>query len=461
MHTFRELAYRIIFNQKGTMKLKIAHLYIALAILTFGCKPDIKEDVTITSGTADFSKYVAVGNSLTAGYADGALYKSGQSYAFPNILAQQFSLAGGGPFKIPYVADENGIGVQNGQPVTKRVLGSVTDCKGVTSLSPVFAGPPSLLNLAPIGSAGPFNNMGVPGAKSFHLLTPLFGRSLDQGGNPFYNRIASNPGVSTVVEDAAAQNPSFVSIWIGNNDVLGYATSGGEGGGDSITNPVAFTQYLNAIVNALLAGGAKGVIANISDVTKIPYFTTVPYNGLVLTSQAQVDALNLNYGPLGITFNLGQNPFIISDQNAPGGRRQIKSNELILLTIPQDSIKCYGWGSQTPIPGKYVLDQTEIANINAATAAYNQAIVGVAQQKDLAFADMASLMASLSTGITFNGLTFTTTFVTGGAFSLDGIHLTPQGNAVVANGFINAINFKYGSTFPQVNVASYPGVVFP
>ncbi len=446
------------------MKLKIAHLYIALAILTFGCKPDIKEDVSITSGTADFSKYVAVGNSLTAGYSNGALYISGQKYAFPNILAQQFSLAGGGAFNIPYMVDENGLGVVGKDNlVTKRVLGGVTDCKGVTSLSPVFAGQPNLSNLNPIGSLGPYNNLGVPGAKSFHLLTPLFGRNPlgTNPGNPFYFRIASNPGVSTVVEDAVAQNPSFVSIWIGNNDVLGYATTGGEEGNDSITNPVAFTQYLNAIVNTLLAGGAKGVIANISDITSIPFFTTVPYNGLVLTSQAQVDALNFSYGKLGFTFNLGQNPFIISDQNAQGGLRQIKSDELILLTIPQDSIKCFGWGSQTPIPAKYVLDQTEIANIKAATAAYNQAIVTVAQQKDLALADMASLLSSLSTGLTFDGLTFTTTFVTGGAFSLDGIHLTPQGNAVVANGFINAINFKYGSTLPQVNVASYPGVVFP
>ncbi|MBO9703239.1 MAG: hypothetical protein J7604_23695 [Sporocytophaga sp.] len=441
------------------MKLKIAHLYVALAALTFGCKPDIKEDITATSGTANFSQYVAVGNSLTAGYADGALYKQGQSYAYPNILAQQFALVGGGPFKIPYMVDDNGIGVQNNQPVTKRILGPVTDCKGVTSLGPVFAGIPNLANLAPI--PGPFNNMGVPGAKSFHLLTPLFGRPLTQGGNPFYYRMASNPGVSTVVGDVVAQNPTFVSIWIGNNDVLGYASTGGEEGGDSITSVTAYTQYLYAIVNTVTAGGAKGVIANITDVTSIPYFRTVPYNGLVLTSQAQVDALNAGYAPLGIKFNLGQNPFIISDKNAPGGLRQIKSDELILLTIPQDSIKCKGLGSQIPIPGKYVLDQTEIANIKTATAGYNQAIVTVAQQKDLAFADMASLMSSLSTGITFDGLTFTTTFVTGGAFSLDGIHLTPQGNAIVANGFIDAINHKYSSTLPQVNVASYPGIVFP
>ncbi len=457
------MAYHIIFNQKGTMKLKIAHLYLALAALSFGCKPDIKEDIAVTSGSANFSKYVAVGNSLTAGYSSGALYIQGQTYAYTNILAQQFALAGGGPFKVPYMVDENGIGVQNGQLVTKRVLAPVTDCKGVTSLSPVLAGQPNLANLNPIGGQGPFNNMGVPGAKSFHLLSPLFGRSPlgANPGNPFYFRIASNPGVSTVVGDVVAQNPTFVSIWIGNNDVLLYASTGGEGGGDSITNPVAYSQYLNTIANSVLAGGAKGVIANIPDITDIPYFTTIPYNGLALTSQTQVVALNQAYGPLGITFNLGQNPFIISDKNAPGGLRQIKSDELILLTIPQDSIKCYGWGSQTPIPGKYVLDQTEIANIKSATAAYNQTILNVAQQKDLAFADMASVMSSLKTGITFEGLTFTATFVTGGAFSLDGIHLTPQGNAIVANGFINAINNKYGSTLPQVNVASYPGIVFP
>jgi hypothetical protein len=44
---------------------------------------------------------------------------------------------------------------------------------------------------------------------------------------------------------------------------------------------------------------------------------------------------------------------------------------------------------------------------------------------------------------------------------LDGVHLTPRGNAMLANEFIKAINLKYGSTIPQLDVTKYGGVVFP
>ena len=54
--------------------------------------------IDYTSGTADFSNYVAVGNSLTAGYSDFALFIEGQTNSFPNMLAENFALAGGGAF---------------------------------------------------------------------------------------------------------------------------------------------------------------------------------------------------------------------------------------------------------------------------------------------------------------------------------------------------------------------------
>ena len=51
----------------------------------------------------------------------------------------------------------------------------------------------------------------------------------------------------------------------------------------------------------------------------------------------------------------------------------------------------------------------------------------------------------------------TSEFATGGAFSLDGIHLTPRGYAIVANRIIEAVNSTYNSTVPMVNVGDYNG----
>lgn len=435
-------------------------LYIIVAILLFaGCKPKLNE-FSPSAGNANFSKYVALGNSLTAGYASGALYISGQSYAYPKILADQFSLVGGGSFKIPYMADENGVGFVGTTPVTKRVLGYSTDCLGNTSLAPVYASSTvNMANFASIAANGPYNNLGVPGAKSFHLLSPQFGAV--GTGNPFYTRFAANPGTSTVIGEAVAQNPTFFTLWIGNNDVLLYAAGGGDQGPDTITGTATFTGSLNAIVASLKSTGANGAIANIPDVTSVPYFTTVPYNGLVLTSQSQVTALNSAYSPLGITFTLGANPFIIADAAAPGGMRKIASNEFVLLSVPQDSLKCKGWGSSKPIPAQYILDASEVSKVEAAISSYNSVISGLANSNNLAFVDANAVVKNLKSGITYSGLTFTSTFVTGGAFSLDGIHLTPRGNAVVANSFIDAINAKFSSRIPYADVTKFPGLKFP
>jgi phospholipase/lecithinase/hemolysin len=54
----------------------------------------------------------------------------------------------------------------------------------------------------------------------------------------------------------------------------------------------------------------------------------------------------------------------------------------------------------------------------------------------------------------------TASFVTGGAFSLDGVHPTPRGYAYISNLFINAINAKYGATLRTVDLAQYQ-TLFP
>ena len=45
------------------------------------------ETPTGSKGNADFSKYVSIGNSLTAGYQAGALFTEGQQNSFPLILS--------------------------------------------------------------------------------------------------------------------------------------------------------------------------------------------------------------------------------------------------------------------------------------------------------------------------------------------------------------------------------------
>lgn len=441
-------------------------LLILLALAIIGCKP--KFDVPdADKGDIDASRYVAVGSGITAGYADGALYYEAQENSFANILAEQFKLIGGGEFKIPYVpSSSNGISLIPGNTSSlnaKFMLGMVTDCKGVTSLSPAKLTPTdnySFFSSSVFGS-GPFNNMGVPGAKVFHVDYKGYGSTSGSYYNPFYQRMASNTSNASILSDAVNQNPTFFTLFIGMNDVLDYAMSGATS--DSITSLARFDAHIDSIVDALTKNGAKGAIANLPDISTLPHFSTIPYNGLDI-GQADVDNLNNLYNPLGIgiNFSVGKNAFVISDQLAPLGMRQIHSDEYIVLTAPLDSIKCNGsYGSLIPMPSRFVLTSAEISAIQSAISSYNAKLRSVAQAKGLAFVDVNAFFAKVKAGFSYNGMPMSSEFVKGGVFSLDGIQLNPIGQALLANEFIKAINSTYNSSIPQVNAGKYRGVVFP
>jgi lysophospholipase L1-like esterase len=146
----------------------------------------------------------------------------------------------------------------------------------------------------------------------------------------------------------------------------------------------------------------------------------------------------------------------------------MQAGDLFLLTLPTDSIKCKGMGVANPvtyqpypIPGEFVLDITEQANIKARTDQFNQIIKATAATQKLAVADMNTYLKSFVSGMVFDGIKLSTTFVTGGLFSTDGVHLNPRGKAIAANYFIQAVNDYYGCRIPQADITRYPGLVFP
>ena len=490
---------------------------------------DSSDGLPLTSGSANFSKYVALGNSLTSGFSDGALFKKGQEGAYTNIMAQQFKLVGGGEFKIPYTNDNIGGLLFGGQ--LNPAFGPRLYFNGSAPV-PVAGTPTTEVMNPAVVTAGPYNNTGVPGAKSFHLLSPTYGAAagLANGtANPYYVRFAPN-GTTSVLAYAMSQAPTFFSLWIGNNDVLGYATSGGDG-----TNPitpasgaagVGFDGTYAALVNTLTSTGAKGVVANIPYVTSIPFFKTVPYNPLTASAigkgnatqgTALISALNTQlYGPLkqaltafgaGSRINLlsttAANPLLIKDEsltnlsaqltiaftptlgaqtaafygNVFGQARQATATDLILLTTqsaigtaPTTANSGIGiappaplnnFGITYPLQDKYVLIPTEVAELEVATNAFNATIKSLAESKGLAFVDANAIMKQIDQGgIPTNTFTMTSTFVTGGTFSLDGVHPSPRGYAFIANKFIEAINAKYGSNLKGVNVGNYP-ILYP
>lgn len=424
---------------------------VVAAALLAACKPNLEATPGSANGL-DFTRYVAVGNSLTAGYANNSLTRSGQENSYPAILAGQFARVGGPTeFKQPLLPGNMG------WPAPQLVLGVKQDCTGATGLSPVpYAGTADTAGSGThVSAQGPFNNMGIPGLRAVEMLLPGYAAF-----NPYAGRIFTSLSARPV-DEINRLNATFFTLWLGNNDVLGYATSGGGGGlTNNITPLPLFTASYDSTLNKMTANGAKGVLINIPDITAIPFFTTIPYNGLTLDA-TQAAALSAAYPP-SFTFTAGAgNRFVIQDTSAPGGLRQIQQGEFLLLTLPQDSLKCAGWGTLKPIPQNFVLDAAEVQNIRTATEQFNAHILQKAQEKGLAYVDVFSYLQQFSTGVRYNGVNYTTTFVTGGTFSLDGVHLTPRGYAVVANAIIRAINAQYGASIPEVDVNAYQGILFP
>ena len=462
------------------------------------------EDKTYSKGNADFSQFVTIGDSLTAGYADGALYKSGQENSYPAILAQQFDLVDGGSFIQPLMNDDLGgllfAGVENPSFPKRLVLDATTE-------SPeLIAGTPSTeATLALTG--GPFNNMGVPGAKSFHLVADGYGNPAGLltdpiAANPYFVRFAATSDTS-VVTDAVAQQPTFFTLWIGNNDLLLYATEGGVGvdrtgnldattysqNVNDITDPDLFSIVYSQLIAKLTAANAKGVLINIPDVSAIPYFTTVPYNAVPL-DQATADALNANpkyvaYNAgvktaLGddsdeaaqrqIKFTVGQNAVVISDEDLtdltgaglPSMRQATASDLLVLKTssiigTAFENDETAVWGISKPLEDKDVLIPSEITAIETARQAFNVKIKAEADANDnLILVDMATILSELSTtGVDYGTGSIDATYATGGGFSLDGVHPTARGYAVIANEIIKAINAGFEATIPTVDPGAY------
>ena len=518
--------------------------YLALLLIALGfiaCESDDNQVtdepiVELSAGSADFSNYVALGASFTAGFTDGALFIASQENSFPNILSQQFAAIGGGTFTQPLMNDNIGGLLLGGTPIAEPRL--------------FFNGAgPERLNAVPTTevtsvASGPHNNMGVPSAKSFHLVANGYGNVagvLTGQANPYFARMASSPNAS-MLEDALAQSPTFFSLSeVGGNDVLSFATSGGVGvdqtgnldpttyGGNDITDPSVFASVFTTLTGALTTGGAKGVVTTVPYVTSLPYFTRVTHNPLDPANPdfgPQIPLLNQTFAGLNQAFAaLGfperaivyseteLNPVLILDESLVnisaqliqalqaggadpltaqllgtqfGQSRQATAEDLVVLpastviaTLNQeyfDTLIGLGVPPATagqlavngityPLRDQWVLTASETLSVITATDAYNAVIEATATSSDLALVDLKAILQEASTtGIMFDGFTMNTSLVFGGLISLDGVHLTARGYALMANKFLEAIDAQYGSNFVaagQVAKANNYSVIYP
>ena len=464
--------------------MKKLYIFCGLSCLFAACKPNVTITIPPSAGLANFSNYLAIGNSLTAGYTDNSLTVSGQLNSYPQRLFEQFQLIPGinGGAKSYFIQPL--LHSDNGYPSAKKVLGYVYNaCTLDSSLSPIdypnfVQDPVDALRYTWQNSTynnGQINNIGVPGIRIIDYPVAGYG-----GANPYAARFYNNVNLSPFDElNYRVRNlhPSFFTMWLGANDVLGYALKGGTGDGTGYASPgipgtniynsydiTPYTQFYklyDSAVRVATSTGATGALINIPDITSLPFFTVMASNGLVITRQSEADSLNRAWSavPVNKAFQIGNNQYMVKDHN--NNIRQSVPGELILLTVPQNTTNCTGLGAFTPIDNLYVLTTEELQMIRSATGLFNGFIYQESLKYHLAYIDMNTYLSTVNTGVVYNGINYNANFVTGGAFSLDGVHLTQRGYALVANQILTTVDSFYHATIPLVDVNKYHGVLFP
>lgn len=315
-----------------------------------------------SAGEADFSKFVAIGTSWTAGFQAGALFNEGQNNSLANILATQFECVGGGAINQPSINSEHGFNIFiTPNPVGTTVLGRFKLQGTPPAPTPVISSAeaipnrnanPSFVYTSSSGAVpvNQLNNFGVQALFIGQALIPETGNwdlsGADPRFNPFYARFASDPGNSTLIGDAISSltnGGTFFAFWLGMDDILLHATFGGDAAkapltpfeAVSLTNP-GFKNLYNSAINALLANPTlEGVIANYPDIFVLPHFTAIPWNAIPLddgNAQALTTNLANNYNAFldgmvanqvitadeaalrKLTYGAGQNAILLSDE---------------------------------------------------------------------------------------------------------------------------------------------------
>jgi hypothetical protein len=431
--------------------MKKAFIYTSFVTLALGsCTKTQYSTPAYSTGKANFSNFISVGNSLTQGYMDGGLYAYGQSNSYPAIIAQQIKLADPSmPFTQPMVTG-NGSGYihlayLNGQLTPIQPGDDSTAGPNPCDQDPSWASWGTSLQ------GNSYNNLGIAGILLNYCVpigsTETILCNAILGFNP-YGRFINFTYPTQYIDLIRASKATFFTCWLGNNDVLSYATSGGvvqdttlpifgKLALNDITPTNVFAQKYDSILSAFHSIGAQGVCATIPDVTSIPFFNTVP---------------------LYVMVNGVKQYLYISTAT---GVRQAKVGDYILLTEYNNVLAGQGLYQSNPIPNNEVLDASEVDSVETATNAYNASIKSIAASFGYPVVDMHSFLTTLQSSITIDGVTLSRTFIQGGAFGLDGVHPTAIGYALIANQFIAQINASYGSTIPPVAISKYRGELFP
>lgn len=421
----------------NSMRFRLG-LVLALAALLAGCEGPCSKIASINAPAldangVDLSTYVAVGTSLSSGYESGGLVDRHQVAAFPSLFAEQIGktvqIGGQGSFTAPTINFD-------GIPALLEVK----------SLSPLIINNTGRTTGAPTNFAQNFSyhNMGIPGAVLLDLIdtthyhntaAPVFRTNFT-----YFNLIQRSRG--TVLAQALSLAPSLISLEYGANELLGPTTQGAApSGATGAAHAALMTASLNAIHAA--SPNTKVAVFNVPDVTSIPYFTTFPaFTRSTVTGQP-VPLLGAS-GPLqlGDLILLPAGSVIATGTGIPPG-----GFNYVNPAAPSNGLT---------LPENLILRAAEVATAQTEIGKMNAVVDSVALRPFVAKVDIHDFFSDIAAnGIRVGGNLYTSAYVRGGLFSLDGVHPNDLGYALMANQLITGVNARFGSRIPLVNPSEH------
>ena len=402
-------------NRYSPLPFCVTIFAAALTFITMGCgsgnssNPLAPIQAEQMKNVGNFSNTIFLGDSLTAGYQSGSLLDSAQLHGWANLLATQAAFN----INLPLIAS----------PGAPSVLELVS------------AGPPPVIVTTPGTTTGRDNpatqptDLAVPGAFVNDVANTVPLANPAAGQQQINQLVLGFPGLGygqpySQLGFAIKAQPTTIFLWIGNNDALIADETGMPSSMTSVANFT--TQYQNLIMQLTTMTPAHLVIANIPDVTLVPYLQPASVI-LAETSQASGVPVAVLSSLLGI---------VPGDFVNPTGTAEIP----LILSGAQKG----------PITDSGVLSAAEVVTVQAQVTAFNQVIAAQAAASNATLVDINALFKLVaSSGLTINGYTGSTGFL-GGFFALDGIHPSNTGYAVVANKFIDTMNASISTKIPDV-----------
>ena len=383
-------------------------LALALLVVT-GCSDEELLPPEPEAGDM-FARYVAIGNSITAGFQSNGISANTQEESYAVLLAEQMGTSFNIPRMTPPGCPPPWTRVF---PTPQRVNDAPDDACALRADDP----PPPVLN-----------NVAVPGAEVIDVFNNLAPSS---NANALTTFIL---GGRTQIEAAADADPTFVSVWIGNNDVLGAALAGNA---DLVTPTSDFEARYSDMMSRLDDIGPQGgVLIGVANVTLIPH----------LSSGAAFAQAEPQLQQLAPTFEVADNC------GTTGAASLVPFGYSFGTLLPQAlagqevTLDC--------VNAPPVLTPEEVATLDSTVRAFNTFIQQQAEERGWAFVNpndlfsQPDLQAQIPPFPDTNPLNDTPAF--GPLFSLDGVHPSAESHRLVTDAVIDAINQTYGTNIPAL-----------